>query len=125
MSEAELQNQIDVLTNEKRNLEIKKSKYATMNQKLSSAISNLTEASNQSAKASTALNTNYVSMTVSQKHKDLGNVSANINSQITILRSAIEKSNYQINVITNKIREKNNLIISYRNQLNEIRRTTQ
>jgi len=125
MTEQELEAKIDSLNSDKRKLTNKKADYETMNRKLNSAITSLTEAANKAASASTALNQNYVSDGVSVNHQKMANVSTRITAQINLLKQTIEKSNSQISSINNKIRNINNDLERYRQELNLVRRTTQ
>lgn len=125
MTEQELEAKIDSLNSDKRKLENKKADYDAMNRKLNSAITSLTEAANKAASASTALNQNYVSDGVSVNHQKMANVSTRINSQIDLLKQTIEKSNSQISSINNRIRNINYDLERYRQELKQLRYSTQ
>lgn len=122
MGRAEIQERINRLNREIRNLETSKKAYQNMNTKIKDAISKLTTAKGYANKSYTSLEKYYQSNTSSEKVSEIENEYKNINNIIKELESVIlVASNNKINTINSNIANKQKQIMSLRRSLNSIK----
>lgn len=121
MEKAEIQEKINRLNREIRNLERSRSSYKNMNTKINDAITKLTTAKDYANKSYTALEKYYQSNTSSKKVTELENEYTNINNIIKDLKSEIlVASNNKISSINSSISSKQSQIRRLREQLNSL-----
>lgn len=121
MGKAEIQEKINRLNREIRNLETSRSSYQNMNTKINDAISKLTSAKDYANKSYTALEKYYQSNTSSKKVTELESEYTNINNIIKDLKSEIlVASNNKISSINSSISSKQSQIRRLREQMNSM-----
>lgn len=121
MGKAEIQEKINRLNREIRNLETSRSSYQNMNTKINDAITKLTSAKDYANKSYTELEKYYQSNTASKKVTELESEYTNINNIIKDLKSEIlVASNNKISSINSSISSKQSQIRRLREQLNNM-----
>lgn len=121
MGKAEIQEKINRLNREIRNLETSRSSYQNMNTKINDAITKLTSAKDYANKSYTELEKYYQSNTASKKVTELESEYTNINNIIKDLKSEIlVVSNNKISSINSSISSKQSEIRRLREQLNNM-----
>lgn len=121
MGKAEIQEKINRLNREIRNLETSRKSYQNMNTKINDAITKLTSAKDYAKKSYTSLEKYYQSNTSSKKVTELESEYTNINNIIKDLNSEIlVASTNKISSINSSINSKQNQIRRLREQLNSM-----
>lgn len=119
VEKAEIQEKINKINREIRNLRTSKSSYQDMNTKINEAIIKLTNAKEYVNKSYTSLEKYYQSNVSSKNVTKLKSESTNINNIIKNLKSEIlVASNNKINSINSSIKDKKSQIRRLTEQLN-------
>ena len=119
VEKAEIQEKINKINREIRNLRTSKSSYQDMNTKIHEAITKLTNAKEYVNKSYTSLEKYYQSNVSSKNVTKLKSESTNINNIIKNLKSEIlVASNNKINSINSSIKDKKSQIRRLTEQLN-------
>ena len=119
VEKAEIQEKINKINREIRNLRTSKSSYQDMNTKIHEAITKLTNAKEYVNKSYTSLEKYYQSNVSSKNFTKLKSESTNINNIIKNLKSEIlVASNNKINSINSSIKDKKSQIRRLTEQLN-------
>lgn len=124
MGKAEIQEKINRLEREIRELKTDKDLYHNMNNKIKDAVTKLTNAKDSANKSYTMLEQCYQSEVASKKVTELENEYTNINNIIKELTyDILTASNNKLNSINSSINNKENQIIALKKQMNSIEDT--
>ena len=124
MGKAEIQEKINRLEREIRELKTDKDLYHNMNNKIKDAVTKLTNAKDSANKSYTMLKQCYQSDTASKKVTELENEYTNINNiKKELTYDILTASNNKLNSINSSINNKENQINALKKQMNSIEDT--